>query len=84
MMTQDSGATRTVLVVEDDLTINQALADRLTAEGFVVARTFDGPEALTAYTDSRLGGLRLPGVQVCHLLTSETLGICRLRDPATK
>ncbi len=50
-MTEESGTVRTLLVVEDDPTINQALADRLTAEGFDVARAFDGPGALTAYAD---------------------------------
>lgn len=35
-----------MLVVEDDRTINDALAERLTAEGYVVAQAFDGPSAV--------------------------------------
>ena len=37
---------RTVLVVEDDRTINDALAQRLRAEGYVVEQAFDGPGAV--------------------------------------
>lgn len=37
---------RLVLVVEDDPTINQALADRLRAEGHEVVQAFDGPSAV--------------------------------------
>jgi DNA-binding response OmpR family regulator len=35
-----------VLVVEDERTIAQAVADRLTAEGFVVRQQYDGPSAV--------------------------------------
>lgn len=38
-----------ILVVEDDPTINQAVTDRLRAEGFVVHQAFDGPSAVTAH-----------------------------------
>ncbi|EWT01498.1 chemotaxis protein CheY [Intrasporangium oryzae NRRL B-24470] len=38
----------TLLVVEDDATINQALTDRLVAEGFRVVQAFDGPGAVVA------------------------------------
>ena len=55
----------TVLVVEDDVTINQALTDRLTAEGFTVHRAWDGPEAVAAHAayapDAVLLDLMLPG-----------------------
>ncbi|MFK5633604.1 response regulator [Ornithinimicrobium sp. LYQ103] len=63
----------TLLVVEDDPTINQALTDRLTAEGFAVVRAVDGPGALTAFDehepdlvvlDVMLPGL--DGLEVCR------------------
>lgn len=38
-----------ILVVEDDPTINQAVTDRLRAEGFVVHQAFNGPSAVTAH-----------------------------------
>ncbi|WP_281965191.1 response regulator transcription factor [Serinicoccus marinus] len=70
--------TRTVLVVEDDLTINQALADRFTAEGFAVARAVDGPTALTEAArhtpDVVVLDLMLPGLdglEVCRRLQTE-------------
>jgi DNA-binding response OmpR family regulator len=37
-----------VLVVEDERTINQAVADRLTAEGFEVRQVYDGHAAVAA------------------------------------
>ncbi|MGI8900241.1 MAG: response regulator transcription factor [Nocardioides sp.] len=37
-----------VLVVEDEPVINQALADRLVAEGFEVRQAYDGPTAVAA------------------------------------
>ncbi|MGL4178729.1 MAG: response regulator, partial [Dermatophilaceae bacterium] len=39
-----------VLVVEDEPTINQAVTDRLRAEGFVVHQAFDGPTAVETFT----------------------------------
>src|SRR5690606_22530109 len=72
-MTEGSGTARTLLVVEDDPTINQALADRLLAEGFEVVRAHDGPGALTAYDEHEpdlvLLDLMLPGLdglEVCR------------------
>lgn len=69
---------RTVLVVEDDPTINQALTDRLAAEGFTVARALDGPSALTEAArhtpDVVVLDLMLPGLdglEVCRRLQSE-------------
>ncbi|WP_181310800.1 response regulator transcription factor [Nocardioides campestrisoli] len=41
-----SRARRLVLVVEDDPAINQAVTDRLAAEGYEVLRAFDGPSAV--------------------------------------
>jgi DNA-binding response OmpR family regulator len=40
--------TKRVLVVEDERTINQAVADRLVAEGFDVRQEYDGPAAVAA------------------------------------
>ena len=37
-----------VLVVEDEPTINQAVSDRLVAEGFDVRQSYDGPGAVAA------------------------------------
>lgn len=63
----------TVLVVEDDPVINQALHDRFTAEGFTVVRATDGTAALAADTthdpdvvvlDVMLPGL--DGLEVCR------------------
>lgn len=77
-MTQVSDTARTLLVVEDDATINQALADRLTAEGFEVARAFDGPGALTAYDEHRpdlvVLDVMLPGfdgLEVCRRIQAQ-------------
>ncbi len=38
-------------MVEDDPVINQALADRLTAEGYDVVRAYDGPAAVAAHAE---------------------------------
>lgn len=72
-MTNGSGPGRTVLVVEDDQTINQALTDRLTAEGFEVVQAFDGTDALRVFEerspDLVLLDLMLPrmdGLEVCR------------------
>lgn len=69
---------RTVLVVEDDRMINQALADRLTAEGFAVAQAYDGPGAVTSFAehgpDVVLLDLMLPGFDglwVCRRIQAE-------------
>jgi DNA-binding response OmpR family regulator len=42
------GTSPRVLVVEDEPTINQAVADRLAAEGFDVRQEYDGPGAVAA------------------------------------
>jgi len=44
----DNGVRHRVLVVEDEPTINQAVTDRLTAEGFDVRQAYDGPGAVAA------------------------------------
>jgi DNA-binding response OmpR family regulator len=42
---------RRILVVEDDPVINQAVSDRLGAEGYDVVRAYDGPGAVAAYAE---------------------------------
>jgi len=44
----DQGVRKRVLVVEDEPIINQAVTDRLVAEGFDVRQAYDGPGAVTA------------------------------------
>jgi DNA-binding response OmpR family regulator len=46
-----TSASRRVLVVEDDRVINQAVSDRLVAEGYDVVRAYDGPGAVAAYAE---------------------------------
>jgi DNA-binding response OmpR family regulator len=77
-MTNGSGRARSVLVVEDDPTINQALTDRLRAEGFDVAQAFDGAEAIKVFQDSNpelvvldLMLPRLAGLEVCRRIQAE-------------
>ncbi|MBM6404849.1 response regulator transcription factor [Phycicoccus sp. CSK15P-2] len=67
------GTPTTVLVVEDEPTINQAVTDRLRAEGFVVVSAVDGPGAVTAFEqhapDVVLLDVMLPGfdgLEVCR------------------
>lgn len=45
---ESGGQPRTLLVVEDDPTINRALRDRFAAEGFAVLCAFDGPGAVAS------------------------------------
>jgi DNA-binding response OmpR family regulator len=66
-----------ILVVEDDPTINQALTDRLRAEGFVVHQAYDGPAAVAAHDEHRpdlvVLDLMLPGfdgIEVCRRVQS--------------
>jgi DNA-binding response OmpR family regulator len=44
-----TGESALILVVEDEPTINQAVSDRLRAEGFGVVAAFDGPSAVSAF-----------------------------------
>src|SRR6476661_5594559 len=46
-----SGPRRSILVVEDDPVINQAVSDRLAAEGYAVVRAWDGPGAVEAHRE---------------------------------
>ena len=62
-----------ILVVEDEPVINQAVPDRLRAEGFVVDQAHDGPGAVAAFATHRpdlvLLDLMLPGfdgLEVCR------------------
>lgn len=63
----------TVLVVEDEPTINASVADRLRAEGLAVVQAFDGSSALSLFDaespDVVVLDLMLPGV--------EGLEVCR-------
>ncbi len=75
--TPDGPTPPLLLVVEDDPTINQALADRFTAEGFRVLQAFDGPSAVEAATthgpDAVVLDLMLPGfdgLEVCRRVQS--------------
>ena len=68
----------TLLVVEDDATINQAVTDRLVAEGFRVVQAFDGPGAVQAHADHApdlvVLDLMLPGfdgLEVCRRIQAE-------------
>ncbi|WP_127128755.1 response regulator transcription factor [Georgenia sp. SYP-B2076] len=70
---EERADTPTLLVVEDDPTINQALTDRLLAEGFGVVRAHDGPGAVAAFERHRpelvLLDVMLPGfdgLEVCR------------------
>jgi len=67
-----SGSAR-ILVVEDEPTINQAVSDRLRAEGFTVDQSYDGPGAVAAFaqqhSDLVVLDIMLPGfdgLEVCR------------------
>ncbi len=69
---------RRVLVVEDDRVINQAVSDRLAAEGYDVVRAWDGPGAVAAYAehapDLVVLDVMLPGYdghEVCRRIQSD-------------
>jgi DNA-binding response OmpR family regulator len=73
-----SSAAPVLLVVEDDPTINQAVTDRLVAEGFRVIQAFDGPGAVAAHgehaPDLVVLDLMLPGfdgLEVCRRIQAE-------------
>ena len=73
-----SSACRRVLVVEDDRVINQAVSDRLEAEGYEVARAWDGPGAVAAYgehsPDLVVLDVMLPGYdghEVCRRIQAD-------------
>ena len=68
-----------VLVVEDERVINDAVADRLRAEGFVVEQAYDGPGAVDSYAathpDLVVLDVMLPGfdgLEVCRRIQADT------------
>jgi DNA-binding response OmpR family regulator len=74
-----TSASRRVLVVEDDRVINQAVSDRLAAEGYDVVRAYDGPGAVAAYAehgpDVVVLDVMLPGLdgyEVCRRIQADT------------
>src|SRR3954470_13355507 len=71
--------TRRILVVEDETTLRETLADALEAEGFEVVLAGDGRDALTRFRTDRpdlvLLDLMLPelsGIEVCRIIRSES------------
>ena len=74
----ETGTSPRVLVVEDEPTIAQAVADRLAAEGFTVRQEYDGPSAVTAAgewsPDLVVLDVMLPGFdghEVCRRVQAE-------------
>jgi DNA-binding response OmpR family regulator len=70
---------RRILVVEDETTLRETLADALEAEGFEVVQAGDGRDALTRFRADRpdlvLLDLMLPelsGIEVCRIIRSES------------
>src|SRR4051795_8738132 len=70
---------RTILVVEDETTLRETLADALDLEGFQVIQAADGREALTRFRVDRpdlvLLDLMLPelsGIEVCRIIRSQS------------
>jgi len=68
-----SGAARRILVVEDEPVINQAVTDRMRAEGYDVVQAWDGPGAVDQFEattpDLVLLDVMLPGFdghEVCR------------------
>src|SRR3954447_3543169 len=76
--TATPGAQRRVLVVEDDLTIVEAIATRLRAEGFLVQTAGDGPAAVDTaeawQPDLLILDIMLPGfdgLEVCRRVQAQ-------------
>ena len=70
---------RTILVVDDERTLRETLAESLETEGFVVVQAADGREAINAFRRSHpdliLLDLMLPelsGTEVCRIIRSES------------
>src|SRR5438477_3704383 len=70
---------RTILVVEDETTLRETLADALEVEGFRVIAAADGREALLTFRAERpdlvLLDLMLPelsGIEVCRIIRAES------------
>ena len=71
----------TVLVVEDEPLINQAVGDRLRAEGHDVVSAYDGPGAVAAYEEHQpdlvVLDVMLPGfdgLEVCRRIQQQPAG----------
>jgi DNA-binding response OmpR family regulator len=71
-------AVRRILVVEDERVINQAITDRLRAEGFDVVQAWDGPGAVEVFgtesPDLVVLDVMLPGYdghEVCRRIQAE-------------
>jgi DNA-binding response OmpR family regulator len=74
----DSSGSRTILVVEDEPLINQAVGDRLRAEGHHVVPAYDGPGAVAAFGEHRpdlvVLDVMLPGydgLEVCRRIQQQ-------------
>ena len=70
---------RTILVVDDERTLRETLAESLETEGFAVVQAADGREAVNAFRRSHpdliLLDLMLPelsGTEVCRIIRSES------------
>ena len=70
---------RTILVVDDEKTLRETLADSLESEGFTVLQAADGREAVDVFKrrhpDLILLDLRLPemsGTEVCRVIRAES------------
>src|SRR4249919_518183 len=70
---------RTILVVDDEATLREALVDALEADGFRVVSAADGREALVRFRAERpdlvLLDLMLPelsGIEVCRIIRAES------------
>ncbi|MCW2849394.1 MAG: DNA-binding response regulator [Marmoricola sp.] len=77
-MPQPGTPTTTVLVVEDEPLINQAVGDRMRAEGHTVVSAYDGPGAVAAFQEHRpdlvVLDVMLPGfdgLEVCRRIQQQ-------------
>ena len=77
-MEQPAARATTVLVVEDEALINQAVGDRLRAEGHHVVAAYDGPGAVAAFEQHRpdlvVLDVMLPGfdgLEVCRRIQQQ-------------
>ena len=71
---------RTILIVDDEPTLRETLAEVLDADGFRVVTAADGREALTRFRDDRpdlvvldLMLPELPGIEVCRIIRRESV-----------